>query len=473
MRNPLTGLLRKKSRRQTTRKRRSTFSSTPNERVASKIVLEHILMFTNMSVLFAALAHRVVMLGNLQSARNFAQRSIFSFNVVHHLVLVESSLCDVHANTETNVVFSRQPINVRISDFADDDESELWTRFRKDELQDILNRLNLPENIHVPHFDYNYEFNREELLIYVLCKIAYGLPHIVMTDMIFGGDSSRWGKGYNFLVKFIDDKYINIINTNSLQFWAPHFPQFAEAIRRKLCAYWDKCNENDIYIENPYATENSTNMCGLLDVSMHRTCRVGSDPFGEGEGAPRRPNAYIKQRAIYDGHHKCHGLSALTISFPNGMSTVVGIASAREADLTILTWSEVDDLIYNLCEANNLPIYTLYSDKGFAGVWLCIRTPHRGTLMFPLNDRQCRENHVMKKIRVRVEWAYGEVKKFWKLVAKYLFFKLDENPELCLQHIRVAHLLNNFRTCYRGNSLSDVTSFSLMPPSIEEYVSHA
>lgn len=237
MRNPLTGLIRKRSRRRTTRKRRSSCASTPNERAASKTILEHVLLFANISVLFAALVHRVVFLCDFQSARNFAQRSRVSFNIASHLVRVESSISDVQLSEEMRVIFSKPLINIRIDDFINDDQSEYWTRFKKHELLDLLNRLDLLETVRVSAFDRTCAFNREELLTHMLTKLAYGLPHTVMADMIFGGDSCRWGRGCNCLVKHVDDKFIELININSLQTWTPYFAQFNEAICRKFSYY--------------------------------------------------------------------------------------------------------------------------------------------------------------------------------------------------------------------------------------------
>jgi len=39
----------------------------------------------------------------------------------------------------------------------------------------------------------------------------------------------------------------------------------------------------------------------------------------------------------------------------------------------------------------------------------------------------------MKKIRVRIEWHYAIVKMFWKLVIKFLFFKLDDQNQMCMK----------------------------------------
>ena len=78
----------------------------------------------------------------------------------------------------------------------------------------------------------------------------------------------------------------------------------------------------------------------------------------------------------------------------------------------------------------------------------------------------------MSKIRIRVEWAHAIIKMHWKLTMKFLQFKLDQNNDLALQQIRVTHLISNFRACHRGNSISDVVSFDMMPPTIEEYLSN-
>ena len=424
---------------------------------------------------FASLSFRALCLSNLHMCRNFLLRSKFSFETSLFLVEEESSIGDVQVDEDLFRVFSAPLLNIRIDDFENDDQCESWTRFKKDELHDLIGRLELPEEVLVHRHENNfYTFHREELLIYFLTRMAFGLPHTVMADMVFGGDCSRWGKGYNYLMQHIDEKFINLININSLGIWAPYFPAFAEAMRRKFCRYWDKVNnENGMeVIENICTNENSMNVCGLFDCCVHEICRLGSGPDGEGEDCERRPDWCVKQRSVCDGHHKFHGLKLLTISFPNGMSTVVGLVSSRESDLEMLRMSELDNILHESRASNNLDPYCFYGDKGFSGIWLNIRTPRRGTLLFPLNARQNRENLIMKKVRIRVEWAYAIVKMIWKLVLKFLFFKLDQNNELCMQHLRVSHLLCNFRACYRGNSASDVTSFDCLPPDIDEHVSY-
>ena len=94
-----------------------------------------------------------------------------------------------------------------------------------------------------------------------------------------------------------------------------------------------------------------------MDITENTITRWGSGPDGEGENLPRTPNWLMKQKSTHSGHEKHHSLSVLTISYPNGMRTIVSVASARHWDGTILTWSNLDNVLHDLCVQNNLPIY--------------------------------------------------------------------------------------------------------------------
>ena len=152
----------------------------------------------------------------------------------------------------------------------------------------------------------------------------------------------------------------------------------------KYCYLWDKQESEG---ENLFTEPNTCNVCGLMDTCVHETCRVWSGPDGEGEDCPWRPNTNIKQRSVYDGHHKCHGISCLSVSYPNGMSTVVGLASARNWDGNMLQWSDLDKQLCNLCTSHGLTPYSFHADRGFSGLWLCMRTPHRATFPCQLTAR--------------------------------------------------------------------------------------
>ena len=93
-----------------------------------------------------------------------------------------------------------------------------------------------------------------------------------------------------------------------------------------------------------------------------------------------------------------HCLSMLTIIFPIGMSTVVGIVSEIRWEGNSLTWSDLDNILCNFCINNNIYVQISHADNGFLGAWLSIHVPSRGTIQFSLNNRLFKENEVMKKI---------------------------------------------------------------------------
>ena len=87
----------------------------------------------------------------------------------------------------------------------------------KYELFDLIPRLELKEQVHIPlPPSYCYVFYREELFIYALIKLAYGLTHTGMSDFVAGNNSVRWRAGYNYIIRHLDETFINLININSL-----------------------------------------------------------------------------------------------------------------------------------------------------------------------------------------------------------------------------------------------------------------
>ena len=67
-----------------------------------------------------------------------------------------------------------------------------------------------------------------------------------------------------------------------------------------------------------------------------------------------------------------------TISFSNSTSTIVGVASAKEHNVTILVLSKVDTIICNLCAEDNMPINDIYSELCYKQdtilILICIKT---------------------------------------------------------------------------------------------------
>ena len=175
-----------------------------------------------------------------------------------------------------------------------------------------------------------YKFRAVTLFIYMLSKLSTGRTHKDLADSEFGGDSGRWGEGFNWMVKYVEKKSVPLIGPRVLQLWAPQFQYFAETLREYIMR--DKemmdCDGNlinTLNMDGLYIPPTIFNIFSLTDCSFYELCRLGSGPANDRPGAPRKENWYIKQRAFYCGYQK--GVEAcmklLTIYLPNGMVVAV------------------------------------------------------------------------------------------------------------------------------------------------------
>ena len=109
------------------------------------------------------------------------------------------------------------------------------------------------------------------------------------------------GSRLQLYIDHLDETFGDLVNVNSLNIWVTMCPMFAEAVRSKHSTLWDK--NKDVLGENVHGEHNAFDFCGLMDVRVHKTCRLGSYPAAEGKDQPRRPDIHAKQRSARDSHH--------------------------------------------------------------------------------------------------------------------------------------------------------------------------
>ena len=96
-------------------------------------------MFTSASFfLFSHAAFRLMLLNNVQLARNLFIRSKISAFFANVLITLESLVCDVHVDFDIHRLFSLPLVSLRIDNFQNDEHYENWTRFNKSELFDLV-----------------------------------------------------------------------------------------------------------------------------------------------------------------------------------------------------------------------------------------------------------------------------------------------------------------------------------------------
>lgn len=191
--NALTGLKRKLSRYETSRKRRATGSST----VASRMYAEQAMAAHEMCMIgcYHCLIMLVLVVGSnfntVANRRRFGRiillMSIYYFQLAVHMLTLESNLLDLH-NPEDDVGYSLPLQNITLDSYVNDNECESNTRFKKGHIRELLAFLGFPEFIKLHYHPTNpqpyYKFRVEELLLYTLRKMSTNSTHKHMASLV-------------------------------------------------------------------------------------------------------------------------------------------------------------------------------------------------------------------------------------------------------------------------------------------------
>ena len=187
--------------------------------------------------------------------------------------------------------------------------------------------------------------HQEEMLMHFLMKNEWGKSHAEMCDHVTQGRSpTRMFHGCEFMSFHLDHRHQDLIGPVGLEKWSNDMPMFAEKIRSKTQknkCWWD--NNSQQHVQEPcgvHFAPGNFSVCGFVDCKDFKMCRPGSgpscDPFHH-VGARRHPNWCPQQRAFFGGHHRQHGVKALSFSSPNGsFAACFGPCSARGHDTRIL-----------------------------------------------------------------------------------------------------------------------------------------
>lgn len=187
----------------------------------------------------------------------------------------------------------------------------------------------------------------------------------------------------------------------------------------------------------------------FIDGTLRPCCRSG------GAGG-------IRQRVLYSGHKRRHGIKFQSVSLPNGIIWHLwGPVGGSRNDNHMLAASNMIAFL----TAALLPFgFYIYGDAAY---------PMSPVLMVGY-DRilatvlQLAFNKAMSRSRITVEWCFGKV--------LLLFPHLDFARNLRMgrskiqplgQKYRAGVILTNFHTCLYGSATSQY--FGLTPPTLEQY----
>ena len=215
--NPITGLKRRMPRRLTPRKKRKTTSSTVAGRMIAEDAMEayfiymmghkkallYLVMLFAVGFDFSTPEGHYLKTFLLLAATSFAHKAV-------GMLRLDSEIMDLRDEDLEDCGYNKELVDITLAYYCNDDECENNTRFSKLEIMQLMHYLDFGDGNGYIRVYYNgntyYKFRAMTLFLYMLRKMQSGRTHKDLADNEFGGDSGRWGKGYRWMVKYVDKK---------------------------------------------------------------------------------------------------------------------------------------------------------------------------------------------------------------------------------------------------------------------------
>ena len=302
-------------------------------------------------------------------------------------------------------------------------ECEVEFRFTRREIYTLVETFGIPEEIRC----YNGTvINSIEALCITLKRFTYPCRYV---DLIprFARPVPHLCMASNLITDTIFDRFQHLL-TNINQPWLspPNLKLFADAIHYQGAAL-NKC-------------------WGFVDGTVRPICRPGQH-----------------QREVYNGHKRVHAPKFQSVVTPNGLiANMYGPVEGRRHDSAILMMSELLPQLEQFSFSPTGQALCIYGDPAY---------PHRIHLQrpyerrAPLTEEQQAFNQSMSQVRVAVEWVFGDIVNYFKVI------DFKRNLKIGLSSIgkmySVCALLQNALTCLHGSNTGDF--FNVEPPELSDY----
>jgi hypothetical protein len=298
-------------------------------------------------------------------------------------------------------------------------------------------------------------FTGEEALIFCLKRLATDSNFHEDARFMFGRENSQWSRLWHWWIDHMYQNHIHLLE-DYLPFFVPFFEKYANAISSKI---------NEITKGTRLETDmppGSMDIVGFIDCTIAEIPRIGG-PLEPGVGADRYPPD--EHTAFYQNWVRKCGQKHLGVLHPDGMfSDMQGSTTAVHHDQHVAQDTRINERM-QLVQQGSVRIYALYGDRAFMN-GRCITRPHMSHER--LLAWQIRDNKIMGKVRIGIEWGFGSATKLFKFVANPDNFKIRKHHD-ARRYYRIAILVLNSRNCLYWSITSQY--FKCIPPTLEEYFS--
>ena len=286
------------------------------------------------------------------------------------------------------------------------DDAESWAQFRfnKNDIYRLQEVLQIPDTISTSN---HMRVDGVEALCIFLKRFTYPCRYV---DLIphFG----RAVPDYSIISSQIMDHIYSTFSHLLSDFNLPILSQ------NKLEEYCDVIHAKGAPL---------TNCFGFVDGTVRPICRPGTN-----------------QRVVYNGHKRVHALKFQSLALPNGLiGNMYGPLEGRRHDCFLLQLSNLLPKLQQYAFNSRGEVLCIYGDPTYP-LRIQLQAPFRN----PVRQLEKDFNSMMSKVRVSVEWLFGNISSW------FAFLDFKKNLKLNLSAVGkmylVCALLTNARTSCMG-----------------------
>ena len=184
---------------------------------------------------------------------------------------------------------------------------------------------------------------------------------------------------------------------------------------------------------------------GFVDGTVRPICRPGEN-----------------QRILYNGHKRVHSIKFQSVVTPSGMIACLhGPFEGRKHDSGMLRETNLLTQLQQFSHDQNGNTLTIYGDLAYP-LRVHLQKPFRGP---GLTQHQKLYNTAMSKVRISVEWVFGDILNY------FAFLDFKKNLKIGLSAVGKMYiscaLMRNAHSCLYHSTTTDY--FHIDPPKLRDY----
>ncbi len=158
-----------------------------------------------------------------------------------------------------------------------------------------------------------YRLHPEEVFLFTLCRLAMGMSQVRIVDTYISGDKNHWMFAYPWMLKYLDERYVNIVGRQGLMHFIHNFLHFKHTIEQCV-----QCNHQCEPVDGMMTIVSGLNFMlwdvfGFIHNILKKILTPFSGPCGDYEGAARKAEYGDAQQAFYPGYVKDNKIKVETI----------------------------------------------------------------------------------------------------------------------------------------------------------------